>query len=208
MSQNETWTRADRNTTRFLALVGVVLAIAAGVVQVKMNTAETLLGPSPTENPGYYGLKQPHMKTIEEIAQGGYYQADDAEEARRAGVNDFYQGELDKIETLRNWRNGFLIAAVVISVLPILAVLYVRYVLTPFARDVFVPGLKKTAVEAGKLTARTVKAVDRFAPAPNPIAKGNLSTADELRKWSDLKTEGVITEEEYLKMRAAILGKK
>jgi len=71
---------------------------------------------------------------------------------------------------------------------------------------VIAPAARAVAVAAKKVGSQAVEAVDRLAPTPNPIARGPLSTADELRKWVDLRDQGVVSEEEFLKMRAAILG--
>lgn len=119
-----------------------------------------------------------------------------------------YSDARRNLEDYENSRMLFSILAVTSFIGPIILFHFIHGVLAPFTNDIVRPAAKGAAFTAGKVTARTMKAVDRFAPPSSPIAHRNLSTADELRKWADLRAEGLISEEEFQKMRGAILGER
>lgn len=50
------------------------------------------------------------------------------------------------------------------------------------------------------------EAIGKVLPRQPTVGKNGLSTADELRKWNSLKDEGLVTEEEFQKMREKLLG--
>lgn len=50
-------------------------------------------------------------------------------------------------------------------------------------------------------------AINKGLPRQPTTGLGRLSTADELRKWVDMRNEGLVTEEEFQKMREKLVGK-
>lgn len=60
------------------------------------------------------------------------------------------------------------------------------------------------SVRSGLVAAAT--SINKAIPRQPTTGGGRHSTADELRKWSDLRDEGVVTEEEFQKMRDKLVG--
>lgn len=58
---------------------------------------------------------------------------------------------------------------------------------------------------AEKLGSALTAAKKRLEPGP-VVGLGRLSTADELRKWAELHDQGLITDEEFARMRGKLLG--
>ena len=83
-------------------------------------------------------------------------------------------------------------------------------------------GVARTAVVAGTATAVSGRVSRRqgerwqaqeeqqmqqqAAPAPPPPAQPEKSTVDQLKKLGELKTQGILTEEEFAAQKAKILG--
>lgn len=67
---------------------------------------------------------------------------------------------------------------------------------------------KRARALANSLTERGLEFVDQLRDPSPQVTKGNLSVADELRKWANLRDEGLVTEHEYLAARSQLLGSK
>jgi hypothetical protein len=82
-------------------------------------------------------------------------------------------------------------------------------------------GVARTAVVAGTATAVSNRVSRRqserwaaqeapppqqAAPAPAPAAPAAVSTIDQLKELGELKSQGVITEEEFAAQKAKLLG--
>lgn len=50
------------------------------------------------------------------------------------------------------------------------------------------------------------KSIKKAMPRQPTIGGGRLSSADELRKWTELRKEGLVSEEEFQKMRDKLVG--
>lgn len=107
-------------------------------------------------------------------------------------------------EDARNWRSGFI--AYIVGVVLLGGVIFV-----------VVPSIERAAPRREDLTdfrelgmrtkARLTAAASSINKAiPRQPTVGGLSTADELRKWESLRKEGLITDEEYQKMRDKLVG--
>lgn len=110
-------------------------------------------------------------------------------------------------EATRRWLDALSIYAVLFAAL--LAIAAVVHL----ARGIRDEAVRKAEAnrEAGvePLSMRLARAageIKRAIPRQPTLAGGRLSTADELRKWTTLRDEGLVSEEEFLKMREKLLG--
>ncbi|WP_183253686.1 hypothetical protein [Brevundimonas basaltis] len=110
-------------------------------------------------------------------------------------------------DATRRWLDALSVYAVLFAAL--LAIAAVVYL----ARGIRFEAARKAEAdrEAGvePLTMRIARAaseIKRAIPRQPTLAGGRLSTADELRKWTALREEGLVSEEEFLKMREKLLG--
>lgn len=131
-------------------------------------------------------------------------------EDQRASVSERrrLQGELaDAQQATQTWTNflgGYVIIAVITGALIATAML-VRDATKGIAHRVAERRASNPEPILSKI-AGAADAVSKVLPRQPTMGGGRLSTADELRKWAALKEEGLITEEEFVRMREKLLG--
>ncbi len=149
--------------------------------------------PSPTTNPAHYGIPPEYvgLNSFELITRYGP-QADQL-------VGNAYakhQVAQTQADYIAHRRNAVLFLAIALLAFPFLVSLIegVLRKITRHAHDLvqdYAPAVRKAA--------------SRLTDNSPPISRGNVSTADELRKWTELRDNGVVTEDEFQAMRSKLL---
>ncbi|MEG3151533.1 SHOCT domain-containing protein [Sphingomonas sp. ZT3P38] len=186
--------RAVRVTTRIVQLAGILLAIGLAIgaadQHFKAVAMAESLGPPPSANPAYKDvLEYTPVDSITDYAgerTSLYYRYLDEVRSYGDRVRELNQLELGR---------AMYIAGVLLSLLGTALLPWLWY--RPVERQLHV-----------------FRALFAYRPrprvkSPNIMAREALagySAADELAKWSRLRDEGVVTDQEYQNARAKILG--
>ncbi|MGU3455576.1 SHOCT domain-containing protein [Brevundimonas sp. M1A4_2e] len=123
------------------------------------------------------------------------------EDARRSHLQSLVSFEQER---LTNWAGGF-IAYVIGALLFLTFLIFVSpryYIGSPRLEDY--EAFFDIGRKAGAKVTTAASSVKRAIPRQPTVA--GLSAADELRKWEELRKEGLVTDEEFKRMRDKLVG--
>jgi len=184
-----------------LLLVVVVIAVGAGIGWRANSLSEALTA------------LEMRRDSIANVPQPSFLENnyDPVLDARRSRLdNEIYDAQRKSDD----WLMGFIVYASVA-----LAIALLRIIAVPILRRSYQSMMERhdarrdepselyelgRSVKSG-LTAAAIT-INKAIPRQPTTGLGRLSTADELRKWSDLRDEGLVTEEEFQKMRDKLVG--
>lgn len=162
--------------------------------------------PDPYANPQAYGLP-PEAAGLSHSELASRFGYDEAQRTvlERAGASSRYSRAQWQAQEMADRRDVFAIVAAALLFLPFL-IHGLVHAIRRCAQQLEQAG-RKAGPHLANATAVVIAKSRELSDNKVAISRGNLSTADELRKWADLRSEGLISEEEFIKMRTKILGR-